>query len=141
MPAHQSFEFVHIVGDGLRYSGYPDSVLHEFLQPDPVTGDLVPRPDLGLPMDPHLYGVTYPLDDAMRIRRPDDDIAAGIDIAKGNPHYLPGGNTAVLLSGDAGRLVNTMIDEFVHDSGWLVPKGTIFWTLGPDGARIVLRRF
>jgi hypothetical protein len=62
--------------------------------------------------------------------------------ASGNPHFLPGGHTAVITSGpDPGLLVNTQVREFVIDGGMPGPAGSILFELGPDGERIPLRRF
>jgi hypothetical protein len=82
-----------------------------------------------------IYGLSAPID-GLGARAP---VAAD---AAGWPHFLEGGNTAVLTGEgpNAGYLVNPT-QEFVIPGGNPVPSGSTLFKLGPNGEWIPLKKF
>lgn len=81
-----------------------------------------------------LYGIAFPRD-GMRIRVPT------IKDARGWPHFLEGGKTAVLLEGEnTGYLLNP-VNEYIIPGGSQIPAGSILFKIGPNGEWIQVKEF
>jgi RHS repeat-associated protein len=113
-------EKIHTHGDAARQSGMAPSVVRAYINRRPI------------------YGVSFPVAGlSPRVPMPAD--------ARGWPHYLEGGRTAVALPGSApntvGGYLRNSTQEYVVSGGAAMPKGSVLFELMPDGSWRVIRRF
>ena len=128
---------VQNAGDAARYTGMSPATMRAYtgFEIDWSTNE----PDLSQPIAPHLreiVGIAFPVDGANtpRVPTPSD--------ARGWPHYLPGGQTAVRTGdGPADGFLRNPTREYVIDGGSPVPSGGFRFRLAEGGDWIVERVF
>lgn len=115
IPAQDTSEIKN-AADAARCTGHAPSALDAYLNHQKV------------------YGMTFPLPEIKNIRLPVRQDA------RGWPHFIEGGHTAVALSNEQGYLLNGT-REFVLAGGQDIPSGARLFRLNSQGSHDIIREY